>query len=48
MTRGWKNKKSKKRMREGRGRKETRIRKGYSKGTVLTEEGGRREGGKIK
>jgi hypothetical protein len=31
-------------MREGRGRKETRIRKGYSKGTVLSEGGGRREG----
>jgi len=39
MTKGRKNKKSKKRMREGRERKEIGIRKGYSKGTVLSEEG---------
>lgn len=46
MTRGWKNKKGTKRMREGRGRKETRIGKGYSKETVLSEEGeeGKEEG----
>jgi hypothetical protein len=37
MTKGWKNKKSTKQMREGRGRKETRTRKGYSKGNVLSE-----------
>jgi len=46
MTKGRKNIKSKKRMLEGRGRKETEIRKGYSKGPVLSEGGGRMEGGR--
>jgi hypothetical protein len=31
-------------MREGKGREEKRIEKGYSEGTVLSQEGERREG----